>query len=185
MNIIFEGVDMLMADFRAKAQWLYGGVDQKKILRAFLSDGTLCLLMFRAMSWADKYMLLKPLAALLCKLNAFICGAVIGIGATFDSGFVVLHSVGVVINKRVVGGKNIYLESGVVIGETKRGCPVLGDNIFIGSGAKIIGDIEIGDNVTIGANAVVNKSFPGNVVLGGVPAKIIRKKDVSEVALVG
>jgi serine O-acetyltransferase len=176
---------MLLADLKAKAEWLYGAPSAKKMLRAVLSDATLSLLIYRSMSWCFKIRFLKPLAALLCKLNSILCGAVIGMGATFDEGFVILHSVGVVVNTRVKGGRNIYLESGVVIGETKRGCPVLGNNIFVGSGAKIVGDIVIGDNVTIGANAVVNKSFPSNVVIGGVPAKVIRTKDASETSLVG
>ena len=176
---------MLLADLKAKAEWLYGDASRKKMLRAVLSDATLSLILYRSMSWCFKIRLLKPLAAILCKLNSIFCGAVIGMGASFGPGFVILHSVGVVINTRVKAGRNVYLESGVVIGETKRGCPVLGNNIFVGSGAKIVGDIAIGDNVTIGANAVVNKSFPSDVVIGGVPAKVIREKAPAEKTLVG
>lgn len=176
---------MIIRDLKVKAAWLYGDSSLNKILRAALSDATICMIMYRSMSFCYKIKILKPVAAVLCKLNAILCGAVIGMGASFGKGFVILHSVGVVINTRIKGGENIYLESGVVIGETKRGCPVLGNNIFIGSGAKIVGDITIGNNVTIGANAVVNKSFPDNVVIGGVPAKIIRHKDDSETSLVG
>lgn len=59
------------------------------------------------------------------------------------------------------------------------GAPRLGDNVYIGPGAKIFGPIEIGDNVAIGANAVVNKSFPDSVTIAGVPAKIISYHDSS------
>jgi len=82
-----------------------------------------------------------------------------------------------VINSKVIGGKNIVVESGVVIGDEKGQAPILGSNIFIGAGAKIIGGISIGDNVKIGANAVVVKSLPSNVTAVGVPAKIINKGD--------
>lgn len=59
------------------------------------------------------------------------------------------------------------------------GAPQIGDNCFIGPGAKIFGDIVIGDNVKIGANAVVNKSFPeGDCTLVGVPARKVRERIV-------
>ena len=55
--------------------------------------------------------------------------------------------------------------------------PMIGDNCYIGPGAKIFGPIEIGSGSVIGANAVVNKSFPeGNQTLGGIPAKVISTK---------
>jgi len=176
---------MILNDLKAKAKWLYGDDSSGRLLRACLSDATLSLLLYRGMFYCSRNKVLKPIAAVLCKLNAILCGAVIGRGARFGKGFVILHSVGVVVNTRVVGGENILLESGVVVGETKRGCPVLGSNIFIGSGAVVVGDIMIGSNVTIGANAVVTKDVPDNVVVGGVPARILRHKDPSETALVG
>ena len=176
---------MLIRDLKKKADWLYGEDSGRKVCRAAVSDGSLCMVLYRLMSWCDQFVVTRIFAMILCKINAIACGAVIGRGARFGSGFVVLHSVGVVINTRVKGGKNIYLESGVVIGETKRGCPALGDNIFIGSGAKIIGNIFIGNNVTVGANAVVTKSFPCSVVIGGVPARILRYKKESEINMFG
>ena len=54
----------------------------------------------------------------------------------------------------------------------------MGDNVKIATGAKILGAITIGDNVTIGANAVVVKDVPSNVVVAGIPAKIIRNYDI-------
>ena len=53
---------------------------------------------------------------------------------------------------------------------------LIGDNCFIGPGAKLFGKINIGDNVAIGANSVVNKNFPDNVTIAGIPAKIVSKK---------
>lgn len=57
------------------------------------------------------------------------------------------------------------------------GTPVIGDNVKIGTGAKIIGGVTVGNNVFIGANAVVVKDVPDNCVVGGVPAKIIKYVD--------
>ncbi|MCA9408119.1 MAG: serine O-acetyltransferase, partial [Candidatus Omnitrophica bacterium] len=80
----------------------------------------------------------------------------------------------------VKGGKNIVIESGVVIGAARNGLPVeapyLKNNIFIGSGAKILGGISIGNHVNIGANAVVLQNVPDNSTAVGVPARIIEKK---------
>lgn len=171
---------MIVDDLKAKGEWLYGETTSKAFLRACMSDATLSMLLYRGMVYSNRYALLKPIAAVLCKLNAILCGAVIGRSAFFGSNFIILHSVGVVINTRVRGGDHIVLESGVVIGEDKRGCPILGNNIFVGSGAKIVGGIRIGNNVTIGANAVVVKDVPDDVVVGGVPATIIRFKNELE-----
>ena len=55
--------------------------------------------------------------------------------------------------------------------------PIIGDNVFIGAGAKILGDITIGDNCVIGANSVVVKSVPSNSIVAGVPAKVLRVRE--------
>lgn len=165
---------MLLDDFRKKASWLYVKDDALHLFRALCSDASLCMILYRGMSYCNRYWVTKPIAAIFCKLNALLCGAVIGRGASFGKNFVILHSVGIVVNSKVVGGDDITLESGVVIGEEKQGCPTLGDNIFIGSGAKLFGSIHLGNNVKVGANAVVNRSFPDNTVIGGVPAELLR-----------
>ena len=82
------------------------------------------------------------------------------------------------VNSKCRIGKNCQLHGNNCIGNDGKteGVPVIGDNCNIGFGASIIGDIRLGNNVTIGAGAVVNKSFEGdNIVLAGVPAKIIRR----------
>lgn len=90
------------------------------------------------------------------------------------------QGLGIVIHSRAVIGKNCVISQGVTLGGTskKRGVPVIGDNVYIGAGAKIIGPITIGNNVVIGANSVVIKNVPNNCVIGGVPAKIL-KRDIN------
>lgn len=163
-------------DIKAKAEWNYGKGTYKNICRALFSDGTLSMFLFRLMWVCNRWALTKPAGFMLCKMNTLLCGAVIGHNAEFEPPFVILHSVGIVVNSKVRGGRHIVLESGVVIGEEKGQCPSLGNHIFVGSGAKIFGGISIGDNVDIGANAVVCKDFPDNMVVAGVPAAIIRHK---------
>jgi len=143
-------------------------------LRTFLSDGTSANVLYRLTQFLVAYKL-SPLALITIWLNRVINGCVIGAKAAFGKGFVIMHPVGVVINSKVSGGENITVESGVVIGDEKGQAPILGNNVFIGAGAKIIGGITIGDNVKIGANAVVVKDLPSNVTAVGIPAKIINK----------
>jgi len=167
-------VKYLKSDIKQKQQVLADEGYQVSILRALVSDGTSANALYRLTSWLIKYKL-APLALISLWLNRVINGCVIGAGAKFDQGFVIMHPVGVVINSKVSGGKNIVIESGVVIGDEKGQAPCLGNNIFIGAGAKIIGGITIGDNVKIGANAVVVKDLPSSVTAVGIPAKVINR----------
>lgn len=160
-------------DFKCKSTFLYGATSTKYILRAIASDASLSMILYRLMQSFSKRRWCSFLAPIICKLNAVICGAVIGCKATFGENFIILHSVGIVINSKVRGGRNVYLESGVVIGDEKGQAPRLGNNVFIGSGAKLFGNISIGDDVKIGANAVVNKNVPSHATAVGVPAKSI------------
>ena len=98
----------------------------------------------------------------------------------FGPGLAILHYGTIVVNSGVRVGSNCRIHTGVNIGaQLGKGTevPRIGNNCYIGPGAKLFGAIEIGDNTAIGANAVVNKSFPeGNVTLGGIPAKVISEK---------
>jgi serine O-acetyltransferase len=165
----------LRDDLKAKARWLYGADTPAMVARAFLSDATLALLLYRGMSFLNKFTLTKPFAFILHKLNAVLCGCVIGVNARFGKRMIILHSVGITINSAMVAGDDVTLESGVVIGAEKGKSPRIGDRVFFGSGAKVVGDISIGNDVLVGANAVVVKSVPASVVVGGVPAKVIRE----------
>jgi len=95
-------------------------------------------------------------------------------------GFYIGHWGGIVINDNVKIGMNCNISQGVTIGSANRGkkigVPVIGDNVYIGPGAKIFGKISIGSNVAIGANAVVINDVPDNMVVGGIPAKVISKE---------
>lgn len=166
---------MLLEDLKTKARWLYGSDTGGMVLRAFFSDATLALFLYRGMSLLNRYKLTKPFAFVLHKANAVLCGCVIGMNAQFGKRLIILHSVGITINSTVVAGDDVTLESGVVIGAEKGKSPHIGNGVFFGSGAKVVGGITIGDKVLVGANAVVVKDVPPSVVVGGVPAKVIRE----------
>lgn len=93
------------------------------------------------------------------------------------AGFYIGHFGGIVVNYKTVIGKNCNISQGVTIGETyggkTPGIPVLGDNVYIGPGAKIIGGITVGNNVAIGANCVLTKSVPDNAIVVGIPGDIL------------
>lgn len=83
---------------------------------------------------------------------------------------------GVVLHKDAVIGNDVRIDQHVTIGgRGGPGAPVIGDNVSIGAGAKVLGGVRIGHNARIGANAVVIKDVPDNATAVGVPARIIIK----------
>ncbi|MEW9798986.1 serine O-acetyltransferase [Alteromonas sp. CYL-A6] len=170
---------MIKQDFARKREIFEEDGASVGTLRLMLSDGTSANVIYRMVRWCARYRLI-PLCYALQYLNKLLNSCVIGYGAQFGSGFVIMHPVGIVINSKVRGGNNITLESGVVIGDEKGQSPVLGNNVFVGAGAKIIGPVKIGNNVKIGANAVVTKDAPDNATMLGIPAKPLVKKQESQ-----
>ncbi len=101
-------------------------------------------------------------------------------GAEIGSDFFIDHGAGVVIGETAEIGNNVTIYAGVVLGgtslEQSKRHPTLGDNIVIGTGAKLLGPINIGNNVRIGANSVVVNDVPSNSVVVGVPGRIISRE---------
>lgn len=128
---------------------------------------------YRLMQWARRWRLFV-MEMIFNKLCAIFCNCIIGRGAEFGPGFVLIHSTGVVISGKVRGGSNILIEHQVTLGAEKRQTPELGSDIFIGAGAKILGQVCIGDGARIGANAVVLRDVPAGCTAAGVPAEIVR-----------
>lgn len=93
-------------------------------------------------------------------------------------GFFIDHGTGVVIGETAEIGDNVTLYQGVTLGgtgkETGKRHPTLGNNVMVGSGAKVLGSVKIGDNVKIASGAVVLTDIPANCTAVGVPAKIVK-----------
>lgn len=102
----------------------------------------------------------------------------------FGPGLHIVHFGTIVVHPDARVGRNCRLHPSTSIGDYN-GVPRLGDNVYIGPGAKIYGPVTLGDNVAVGANAVVNKSFGSNVTLGGVPARIVAEKGAMEQGVFG
>lgn len=117
------------------------------------------------------------------KMDAFnnaSMGTNINRGAKFEDVPKLPHGLnGIIVSYYAHIGKNCTIRQQVTIAQNEfNKAPYIKDNVVIGAGAKIIGDIVIGNNVIIGANAVVVKDVPDNCVVGGVPAKIIKRRGV-------
>ncbi|MBT1179927.1 poly-gamma-glutamate biosynthesis protein [Bifidobacterium vespertilionis] len=112
-----------------------------------------------------------------------VLGRRLGIEAgenTFDEGLVIYHTQGIVVNGNARVGKNCHLYGNNCIGNDaiNPACPVLGDDVRVCVGAKIIGDVHIANHVTVAAGAVVVKSCDIEyAVLAGVPARVIAVAD--------
>lgn len=104
-------------------------------------------------------------------------GISIPAGTRIGSGFYIGHFGGIVVSGKATIGRNCNISQGVTIGRTNRGnhqgYPVIGDNVYIGPGAVIVGGIRVGNNVAIGANCVVTRDVPDDAVVVGVPGKVI------------
>ncbi len=115
----------------------------------------------------------------LSQLARFLTGVEIHPGARIAPGFFIDHGMGVVIGETTEIGECCTLYQGVTLGGTgtERGKrhPTLGKHVVVGAGAKVLGNIRLGDNVKVGAGSVVIHSVPDQCTVVGVPAEIVRK----------
>lgn len=118
-------------------------------------------------------------ARLISQLSRFATGIEIHPGAKIGKSFFIDHGMGVVIGETAVVGDNVLLYQGVTLGgtgiEQGKRHPTIGNNVVIGAGANVLGNITIGNNSYIGANAVVIKDVPPNSTVVGVPGRITRQ----------
>lgn len=119
------------------------------------------------------------LARLISQLARLLTGIEIHPGATIGEGLFIDHGMGVVIGETCEIGNNVTIYQGVTLGGTGKDVgkrhPTVGSNVMIGSGAKVLGPIVIGDNSKIGAGSVVLKDVPEDSTVVGVPARAVKR----------
>jgi len=126
------------------------------------------------MPWLRKpfsflYKLVKP-------VSEVMTGIELPCEATLGKRFRIDHFGGIVVSGDAIFGDDCVIRNGVTVGlrqTGQRGSPVLGNRVDVGAGAKLLGPIRVGDDVTIGANAVVISDVPSNSIAVGVPARIL------------
>jgi serine O-acetyltransferase len=119
------------------------------------------------------------LARFLSQFTRFMTGIEIHPGAKIGKRFFIDHGMGVVIGETAVIGDDVLIYQGVTLGgaglQKGKRHPTIGNNVVIGAGVKILGNINIGDNSYVGANAVVIKDVPANSTVVGVPGRITKQ----------
>ena len=147
----------------------------------FLYSGYKAVRKYRRAHWFHQHNM-KFIARWLSQRARHKTGVEIHPGATIGKGLVIDHGMGVVIGETTVIGDNCLLYQNVTLGGTgkehgKRH-PTLGNNVMVGSGAKVLGPFKVGDNSRIAAGAVVLSEIPPNSTAVGVPARVVRVNGV-------
>jgi serine O-acetyltransferase len=119
------------------------------------------------------------IARYISQVSRFLTGIEIHPGAKIGRRLFIDHGMGVVVGETAIIGNDVLLYQGVTLGgtglEKGKRHPTIGNNVVIGGGAKVLGNITIGDNSYIGANAVVIKDVPPNSTVVGVPGRITKQ----------
>jgi serine O-acetyltransferase len=115
----------------------------------------------------------------LSQITRFLTGIEIHPGAVIGAGFFIDHGMGVVIGETTIVGDNVTIYQGVTLGgtgkESGKRHPTIGNDVVIGCGARVLGNIHVGDDVRIGAGSVVVKDVPDDCTVVGVPARVVRE----------
>jgi serine O-acetyltransferase len=179
----------IRADITRKKRWYRRDQESwTSILHVLFAQGTIAVMVYRYGHWAHH--IKNPLLKVLFKLPYWLVlpwvvsltQIRISVRAKIGKGFVIHGFSGIIITDATIG-ENCTVNQQVTIGrgrpyrgtrrEKLRPPPRLGDNVFLAAGAKVIGDVVVGNNVVVGPNSVVIASVPDNCTLMGVPAKIV------------
>ena len=149
-------------------------------LEIFLTYSGLHALIFYRISHFFAKIKLRLLARIISQFAKFLTGIEIHPSAEISGGVFIDHGLGVVIGETAIVEERVIIYHGVTLGATGKPCgkkrhPTVKKGAIIGSGAKILGNITIGENAKIGANSVVLHSVPNGATAVGVPAKTIKK----------
>lgn len=156
---------------------------KKFIKHYFLSEGFKFSVWLRICHFLRKKKLTKytcfPFAVLIYKHYKYKFGYDIPYAIEIGPGLLLFHINGIVFSAQKAG-KNLTLSQCTTVGMTIRNgnkeYPVIGDNVYLAPGAKVIGGITVGDNVALGTNCVLNRSVENNSVVVGIPGKVISYK---------
>ena len=147
----------------------------RAVIRGLLSQGFQALFVYRVFRWFhERRIPAQPLRFFIERFIEIITGISIPAQATIGKGLRIHHFGGIILHSAAVVGDHCTIYHGVTVGDRGGwgGAPRIGNRVLIGAGAKLIGEIIIGDDCVIGANAVVQTSVPAKHLAVGVPATI-------------
>ncbi len=142
--------------------------------------GLHAITMHRAAHWMWNHGLKTP-GRWLSQFSRMVTGIEIHPGATIGAGFFIDHGMGVVIGETAIVGDDVLIYHSVTLGGTsrkkKKRHPTIGNNVVISPGAKVLGDIFVGDHAKIGPNAVVRSDVPPGATVVGIPGRAVQRGD--------
>lgn len=167
------GFQALRADWRRALQ-IAKGTPARRVLDCISSPGMHAVAVYRFGQWlCEQPMVLRLPLEPFYRLGSFMVQVLWGIelprGARIGPGLYIGHFGGIVVSRHAVVGRNCNLSQQITIGVGGKngngGVPIIGDDVYIAPGARIFGKIRVGNNVAIGANAVVYKDVPDNAIV--------------------
>lgn len=154
------------------------GIDRSKYRGNI--KGLIFFLSYRIANWCVRSKFRKifffPIWILYRLTFNWILGIDISEATAIGKNLMIWHGIGLIVHPMAVIGDNVTLRHNTTIGTAHPSgkCPIIGDNVDIGTGCIILGDITIGENAVIGAGSVITKSVPPKAIVVGNPARIIR-----------
>jgi serine O-acetyltransferase len=145
----------------------------RAVMRGLLSQGFQALFVYRVFRWFyERRIPTQPVRFLVERFIEIITGISIPAQAAIGKGLRIHHFGGIILHSAAVVGEHCTIYHGVTLGDRGGwgGAPRVGNRVLIGAGAKLIGQIVIGDESVIGANAVVSRSVPARHLAVGIPA---------------
>ncbi len=179
-----ETYTMMFPNFTADIRRYLRNSRRQDRIYLFFEQGIWALAVYRFGRWAQA--LKFPLISHLLRLEVFLLfkwiemttGISLPASAQIGRGLYVGHFGGIILHSDVVMGENCSIGPGVVIGTRglgDSGVPVIGDGVYIGTGAKVLGAIRVGNHARVGANSVVIDDVPEGATVVGVPARVQSK----------
>jgi serine O-acetyltransferase len=163
---------VLRADIARTYEYLQGG-RLRRVVNCLRTPGVQAVIVFRFGQWLDSQpvllkLLLQPIYFVLNGLVQIVWGIELPRSAAIGPGLYIGHFGGIIIAPGVTIGRNCNLSQHITIGLSgqgeKAGVPTIGDNVYIAPGAQVFGKISVGNNVKIGANAVIYRDIPDNAI---------------------
>jgi len=160
------------------ARFQAGGGGLRSLVRVLLSQGFQAILVYRIFRWFyERHIPTQPMRFVFERCIEITTGISIPVQAHIGKGLRIHHFGGIIVHPETIMGEGCTIYHGVTLGDRGGwgGAPRIGCHVMIGAGAKLLGQIEVGDHSHIGANAVVLTSVPAKCLAVGVPATIKEK----------